>query len=62
MEPGSLAERFAAAALTLLVGAIAANIAIGILKSIWVSLVIILGIVGLVVGLLAWLRARHSRW
>lgn len=62
MTPGSLIERFVELAIMVLVGAIALHLAVRLIESVWVLLVIILGSVGLVVGLIAWLRARRQDW
>jgi hypothetical protein len=62
MNLGYLVERFFGLALMLLVGAIAVDIGVHIIQSVWVVLVIIFGFVGLVSGIIWWIRSRDQGW
>lgn len=60
--PDSLAARFCHTCLLILAGIIALNIAVNILRCIWLWLVIGTVVAGLVSAIIAWLRNRANRW
>lgn len=62
LEPRSLPSSLLGLSLTLLASAIALNIAVDLIRSIWTTLVLIAAVVGLLAGIVSLIRHRSRGW
>jgi Flp pilus assembly protein TadB len=61
-EPERLLDRLVGACVTLLIGALALDGAVWLLRAIFPDLIIVAVIVATIWGLIVWLKNYHSRW
>jgi len=62
LEPHSWSSNVLGASLTLLAATIALNVAVNLIQSIWTTLVLIIAVVGLLAGVVSFIRHRSRGW
>ncbi len=61
-DPRSWLDRLVGAALGMLIASVALLLAVRLIEAVWLTLVVIAGVIGVIAGLLAILRRRDRGW